>query len=240
MDAVGYLVSAVALLAVKKDEPPKVRKEGDPAPDFFAEMKEGLDVVLGNRYLRMIAGSTATSNFGTNMVQAVLVIFVLRDLHFTTSEYGVVLSIGALGFLAGVLAVNRLTARLGLGRTLALSITVPAAFILYPLALVGYPFLVLSAVSFVAGLSVPIYNVYQISLSLAITPDRHQGRMNATVRTIIWGTIPVGSLVGGLLGVEIGVVDTIYIGSVMAGLAGAWIVLGPVIKLKKPPESVAD
>jgi len=239
-DAVGYLVSAVALLAVKKDEPLKVRKEGDPAPDFFAEMKEGLDVVLGNRYLRMIAGSTATSNFGTNMVQAVLVIFVLRDLHFTTSEYGVVLSIGALGFLAGVLVVNRLTARLGLGRTLALSITVPAAFVLYPLALVGYPFLVLSAVSFVTGLSVPVYNVNQISLRQAITPDRLQGRMNATVRTVIWGTIPVGSLVGGLLGVEIGVVDTIYIGSAIAGLAGAWIALGPVIKLKKQPESVAN
>ena len=218
VDAIGYLVSTVTLLFVRKDEPPKVRREGDPAPDFFAEMKEGLDVVIGNKYLRMIAGCTATSNFGVNMVQAVLVIFALRILHFTTSEYGIVLSIGALGFLAGVLVVNRLTLRLGLGPILALSITLSAAYILFPVALLGYSFVVVSAVSFVVGLSIPTYNVNQISLRQAITPDRLQGRMNATMRTIVWGTIPVGSLVGGLLGVEIGVVDTIYVGELDSGV----------------------
>ena len=84
----------------------------------------------------------------------------------------------------------------------------------------------------------PVYNVNQISLRQAITPDRLQGRMNATMRTIVWGTIPVGSLVGGLLGNVIGVVDTIYIGGAMAGLAVAWIALGPVVKLKRQPEPV--
>jgi len=225
---------------VRKDEPPKVRREGDPAPDFFAEMKEGLDVVIGNRYLRMIAGCTATSNFGTYMVQAVLVIFALRTLRFTTSEYGIVLSIGALGFLAGVLVVNRLTLRLGLGPVLALSITLSAVYILFPVALLGSAFVVVSAVSFVVGLSIPTYNVNQISLRQSITPDRLQGRMNATMRTIVWGTIPVGSFVGGLLGVEIGVVNTIYVGGLIAGLAGAWIAFGPVMKLKKQPEPVEN
>jgi len=238
VDAIGYLASAVVLLFVRKDEPPKVRREGDPSPDFFVEMKEGLDVVLGNRYLRMIAGCTATSNFGMYMVQTVLVIFALRMLHFSTSEYGIVLSIGALGFLAGVLVVNRLTMKLGLGPVLALSIMLPAVYVLSPLALLGYPFLVLSAVTFVVGLSVPAYNVNQISLRQAITPDRLQGRMNATVRTIVWGTIPLGSLVGGTLGVAIGVVNTIYVGSAIAGLACAWILLGPVLKLKRQPEPV--
>lgn len=211
-DSIGYLVSAVALLSVKKDEPAKVKNDRDPAPDFFAEMREGVEVVLGNRYLRMIAGATATSNLGSNMVQAVLTIFALRTLRFTTTEFGLVGSIGAVGFLTGVLVVNRFTARVGLGRILALSIAAPGAFVFYPLALLGYPFLVLAAVAFLVGLSVPSYNVNQISLRQAITPDRLQGRMNATMRTIVWGTIPVGSLLGGLLGNNLGVVDTIYVG----------------------------
>ena len=237
-DSIGYLVSAVTLLSVGKDEPAKVRGDRDPAPDFFAEMREGLEVVLGNRYLRTIAGSTATSNLGTNMVAAVLTIFALRMLHFTAAELGFVGSIGAVGFLVGVLVVNRFTARIGLGRILALSIAVPGVFVLYPLALLGYPFLVLAAVAFVAGVSIPAYNVNQISLRQAITPDRLQGRMNATMRTIVWGTIPVGSLLGGLLGDTVGVVDTIYVGGAIAGLASAWIALGPVMKLRKQPEPV--
>jgi MFS family permease len=237
-DSIGYLVSAVGLLSVKKDEAAKVRDQRDPAPDFFAEMREGIEVVLGNRYLRMIAGSTATSNLGTNMVGAVMTIFALRALHFTTAEFGFVGSIGAMGFLVGVLVVNRLTARVGLGRVLALSIAVPGALVLLPLALLGYPFFVLAGVSFVVGLSVPAYNVNQISLRQSITPDRLQGRMNATMRTIVWGTIPVGSLVGGLLGDAVGVVDTIYVGGAIAGLAGAWIMAGPVFRLSKQPEPV--
>ncbi len=237
-DSIGYLVSAVALLSVKKDEPAKVKNDRDPAPDFFAEMREGVEVVLGNRYLRMIAGATATSNLGSNMVQAVLTIFALRTLRFTTTEFGLVGSIGAVGFLTGVLVVNRFTARVGLGRILALSIAAPGAFVFYPLALLGYPFLVLAAVAFLVGLSVPSYNVNQISLRQAITPDRLQGRMNATMRTIVWGTIPVGSLLGGLLGNNLGVVDTMYVGGAIAGLASVWIALGPVMNLRKQPEPV--
>jgi MFS family permease len=240
VDSVGYLVSAVALLAIRKDEPPRVRKDGDPAPDFFKEMREGLSVVLGSGYLRTIAAATATSNLGSNMVQAVVVIFALRTLHFAASEYGLVLSIGAVGFLAGVLVVNRVTARLGLGPTLALSITLPVAFALYPLALLGYAFVVLSVSSFIVGASIPLYNVNQISLRQAMTPNRLQGRMNATMRTIVWGTIPIGSLIGGVLGVEIGVVDTIYVGSAIAALAVAWILFGPVIKLRRQPEPITE
>ncbi|HEV2390617.1 MAG TPA: MFS transporter [Nitrososphaerales archaeon] len=237
-DSIGYLLSAIALLSVKKDEPAKQRDARDPVPNFFAEMKEGVSVVLGNRYLRMIAGATATSNLGSNMVQAVLTIFALRTLRFTTAELGLVGSVGAVGFLVGVLVVNRFTKSVGLGRALALSILAPAAFVFYPLALLGYPFLVLSAVAFLVGMSAPAYNVNQISLRQAITPDRLQGRMNATMRTIVWGTIPVGSILGGFLGNSLGVVDTIYVGGATAGLAVAWIALGPVMNLRKQPEPV--
>jgi hypothetical protein len=104
----------------------------------------------------------------------------------------------------------------------------------------GCPFLVLAAVAFLVGLSVPAYNVNQISLRQAIMPDRLQGRMNATMRTIVWGTIPVGSLlVGiGILGNSFGVVDTIYVGGAIAGLASAWIALGPVMNLSRQTEPV--
>ena len=41
-----------------------------------------------------------------------------------------------------------------------------------------------------------VYNVNQVSLRQAITPDRMHGRMNATMRFLVWGTIPIGSLIG--------------------------------------------
>jgi len=63
--------------------------------------------------------------------------------------------------------------------------------------------------------------------------------MNATIRTIVWGTVPVGSIIGGLLGDGIGVVDTIYAGGTIAGLAVVWILVGPVIRLRKQTDAIS-
>ena len=59
--------------------------------------------------------------------------------------------------------------------------------------------------------------------------------MNATMRTIVWGTIPVGSFIGGILGTQIGVMMTIVIGGIVATLGAVWILFGPVISLKETP-----
>ena len=44
-----------------------------------------------------------------------------------------------------------------------------------------------------SGLSAVIYNINQVSFRQAITPAPMQGRMNATMRFIVWGTIPIGA-----------------------------------------------
>jgi uncharacterized protein YcfJ len=83
----------------------------------------------------------------------------------------------------------------------------------------------------------PIYNINQVSLRQAITPDRVQGRMNATVRTVIWGTMPIGAFVGGVIGSAYGLLPAMYIGTAIAVLAGFWILLGP-IHLRVQPQPV--
>ena len=64
--------------------------------------------------------------------------------------------------------------------------------------------------------------------------------MNATTRTMVWGTLPAGSILGGVLGITIGVVNTIYIGAAISGLAVLWILSGPVVRLKKQSEPIAS
>jgi hypothetical protein len=83
----------------------------------------------------------------------------------------------------------------------------------------------------------PVYNINQVSLRQAITPDRVQGRMNATVRTVIWGTMPIGAFLGGVIGSAYGLLPAMYIGIAFATLAGFWILLGP-IRLRVQPEPV--
>ncbi len=235
-DAFGYLVSFLSLLSIKKQEQKNAPSEGV-KPNFFREMKEGINIVFDNPVLKRIAGSTATSNFGSNIWGAVFLLFALPLLNNSSAAVGLVGSIGAVGFVLGVLLSRKFTAMLGVGITLAVAIGSGFIALVNPLAQYGYPFFVLSVVAFIGGVFLPMYNINAVSLRQAITPDRLQGRMNATTRTIVWGTLPLGSFVGGILGGAIGVVNTIYLGAFVSGLAVLWILIGPVRKIKTQPTS---
>jgi len=64
--------------------------------------------------------------------------------------------------------------------------------------------------------------------------------MNSVMRFIVWGTIPLGGLVGGVLGTTIGLRETIVVGAIGAGLSFLWILLSPQRHLREMPEPVDD
>jgi predicted MFS family arabinose efflux permease len=127
---------------------------------------------------------------------------------------------------------------LGVGPTLLVSILGGALFMAVPLAAYTNAGLFLSAIFFFSSLIGASYNITQVSLRQAITPDRIQGRMNATMRTIVQGTIPLGALVGGILGTTIGVVATIVLGGFIWIVAAGWILAGP-IRIRVQPDPVS-
>jgi MFS family permease len=109
--------------------------------------------------------------------------------------------------------------------------------LLVPLATAQTAIVLLVAEGLLVGFGMVVYNVNQVSFRQAITPERMQGRMNATMRFIVWGTIPIGSLVGGALGTTIGLLPTIWIGAIGGLFAILPLVLSPVRTLKSMPAS---
>jgi MFS family permease len=236
IDAASFLASVLSLLGIRKPEPAPAPGTLAGGSGFWKEMAEGIRVVTGNSTLWKIAGSTATSNLGSNIIFAVFLIYAYRVLRVSPGAVGTVFAIGAVGGLIGALTAGRFAARLGIGPTLLVTIAVGGAVnALIPLSQLGLTLPLLAIAFFVVSLASPVYNINQVSLRQAITPDRVQGRMNATMRTIVWGTIPIGSLLGGVLGSTVGVVPTLWIGVVVTTLAVVWIAAGPV-RLRSQPE----
>src|SRR5204863_6289199 len=112
--------------------------------------------------------------------------------------------------------------------------------LLIPLATPELALLFLSIAFFVTGVSNVVYNVAQVSLRQAITPEHFLGRMNATMRFLVWGTIPVGSLIGAGLSEVIGVHTTIWVGSILGVLAFLPVFLSPVRSLRSIPTDDPD
>jgi MFS family permease len=239
LDAASYLASALSLGWIGKPELTPGEHAESRRTGLLHEMWEGIQVVLGNSTLWKIAGSTATFNLCYNMAFAVQLIFLYRYLQMPPWEVGAVFAIGSIGGLLGAILAGIIQRRLGVGITLLVTVLGGCAIALNPLALYlgGAAPIFLSVLFFLSGLIGAPYDIVQVSLRQTITPDRVQGRMNATMRTIVWGTIPVGSVLGGVLAAGIGVAATMVIGGIGTLLAAGWILAGPV-RIKVQPDPV--
>ena len=155
---------------------------------------------------------------------------------------GLVFSLGSVGSLVAAFSAMRLSNRFGIGpTTIAAGLLWGPSTLLVAFAPVGnaaIPFLV--GTVFVGGFSIVVYNIIQVSYRQAICPPRLQGRMNSVMRFIVWGTIPIGALVGGALGTWIGLRETIVVGAIGGSLAVLWIIFSPQRHLREMPEPIED
>jgi MFS family permease len=241
VDAVSFLASGLFVLRIRKREDgPEGSELRSPFTGMRAELSEGLRYVLGHRYLRWIAASTATFNFFSNVMWAIFLVYAVRQLGLGAGTIGVILSIGSVGYLAGAITSNRVASKLGVGRAIVAGAATGIAALLVPLAPESGPIPFLVASQLIISFGLPLYNVTQVSLRQAITPERLQGRMNSVMRFIVWGVIPLGTLAGGAIASTVDLRAAIWVGAVGMSLAFLPVLLSPVRLLSRMPERVAD
>jgi MFS family permease len=244
VDAVSFLGSGLFILGIRKREerPEETLGADGKRTSMSTELREGLRYVLGNPYLRAQAGCTATSNFFGNVSFAIIVVFLVRELGLSPGVIGIVISLGSVGALIAAFTAMRISRRFGIGpTTIAVGLLWGPATLLMALAPAGnraIPLLVVALV--VLGFSGVVYNIVQVSYRQAICPPGLQGRMNSVMRFVVWGTIPLGGLLGGALGSAVGLRETIVVGAVGGALAVLWIVFSPQRHLHDMPEPVED
>jgi MFS family permease len=238
-DAVSFLGSGLFILRIRKHEPrPEPPSAEQGKAGLWTELKEGLRFVLGNPNLRAQAGCTGTSNFFSNVSFAIIIVFLVRELGLSPAVIGLVFSIGSVGSLLAAFTSNRISRRFGIGpTTIAMALLFGPATFLVAFAPVGnqaIPFLIVAQLLF--GFSVVVYNIVQVSYRQAICPPQLQGRMNSVMRFIVWGTIPLGALLGGALGSWVGLRETLVVGAIGGSLSFLWIFLSPQRHLREMPE----
>jgi MFS family permease len=170
------------------------------------------------------------------MFFALVLVFAAREWHMSAAVVGIGFGLGSIGWLLGAVYVGRLQARFGVGTTtLVACVLFGFPFLLVPFAPQSwaFPFLVVAIV--IGGFGGVVYNITQVSLRQAITPERLQGRMNAVMRFIVWGALPLGSLVGGALASTIGLHGTLIVSAVGATFAIVPIWFSPIRTLREIP-----
>ncbi|MGW1893789.1 MFS transporter [Streptomyces sp. NPDC002004] len=197
-DAVGYLLSALFLTGIRRSED---APQAVPGASLRKEIAEGVRFVTGHPLLRVIAATTGLANLCTAVLMATQTVHLVRVVGLGPGALGLVLSASAVGGLLGALCAGPLASRVGQARVIWLSALVTGPFaLLWPLSGRGAGGAVLFATgSGAVFFGAVVYNVAQVSFRQAVCPRRLLGRMNATLRFLMWGTLPLGALLGGTL-----------------------------------------
>jgi predicted MFS family arabinose efflux permease len=235
VDSFGTLVAAMMIFSIRKLEPPPPTAIGR---RFSQELKAGVKVVVESPTLRSLAASTSVLNFGNSMFMAVFYLFVYERLLISPVLAGIVLGVGGIGLLVGSLVSPRLLKRLGLGTVLTLALLINGLGLLAVQASIfGPAAIMLAALWFLWSIGLPIYNINQVSFRQTIVPDAVQGRMNATMRSIGYGAVALGALVGGVVGLLYGILSAMTTGALISLIPVLVIWFGPVGRLREIPQT---
>jgi predicted MFS family arabinose efflux permease len=238
LDALSFLLSALFIGRIRHVDAVPDRAERRP---LRTEIAEGLRFVLGHPLLRRIVGCTATANLFSAMSSALLVLYALRTLGLSESTVGFVFSAGAVGGLLGAVTAARFTRWVGEGRAIPFSALLLMPFtLMVPLAAEAAPQVLLVVGTFGFSWAVVVYNITQVSFRQRLCPPRLLGRMNASIRFIVYGTMPVGGFLGGVLGTWIGVLPTIWVTAVGQALAAVWVVASPLLHMRDLPDELDE
>ncbi|HEX8304141.1 MAG TPA: MFS transporter [Jatrophihabitans sp.] len=241
VDAFSYLGSAVLLLLIR-------REDGQPAPEappgrtdlrgLGRDIMEGIRFVWRHRLIRPLALATGTANFFYlfGMTGAILALYAIRVLHLSPALLGAVLAVGNLGAILGSLVADRVLQRWRFGRVMILGSMISAvAIVMMALANPSTALVMLAVGVLIGEFGACIYDIAQISLRQAATPAPLLGRMNATVRFLNWGPIPLGAFVGGLLGETIGLRPTLWVAAVGSLLPAIPLILSRIRSMHDLP-----
>jgi MFS family permease len=233
VDVLTFVWSASAIASIRTPEP---RPATTPARHLGREIGEGLRYVVRHPVLRALAAGGAVWVFFSAAQTAVLLVFLIRTVGLSVATVGALFSVSTLGAVAGSAVASWFTRRWGTARVLLVFAPVEGLAGFLVATTENDWKLGLLVLAFVIGEgSVMICGLVNLTYRQSEAPEHLLGRVNATMRFLLWGARPFGALLGGVLGTAIGLRESLLVAA--AGMVSAtfWFVCSPIRRSRDLP-----
>jgi MFS family permease len=198
LDAGSFAVAAALVFLIAGEFKPKGDATSPVEPvSFWKDLREGVGWLWKHPLFRPMALSLGVLNGAMMMAIATFVLFAQEVLQLDAARFGLLATGGAVGGVIGSLTAHRVAGWLGQGGSLFATIIVGA--ISLSISGLTSSFWVFWSMSVLGALTGTLWNVITVSLRQSLIPDRILGRVNSVYRFIGWGSIPVGSALGGVI-----------------------------------------
>ena len=195
VDAATFFFAA-ALIASMKPTVKSFAPEAKSGPiNFKAEIKEGFTWLWSHTLLRPMAIILGLLNGIGSLTGAVFILFAQEVLNTTVFIFAILGTAAAVGGILGGLLGPKVSEKIGSGRSLALALfAMPLCTLLIGFTSQWYVVWVLVVIETFTAV---LWNVVTVSLRQSLIPTNLLGRVNSVYRFFAWGTIPIGTLLGG-------------------------------------------
>jgi MFS family permease len=217
INSIGYAVATLFALLIPIQYLQDVRTDSpnETKASYIEDIKFGIRYLYNQKVLRRLVLTTATIGVCYSAGTATMVLFIIKELELSPQYFGVVLSIQGLGALLGAIVAPKASKKFGRSIMMTLGITSSSVVLL----LQGFApnIYVFVALATFGGFAISQWNILLMATYQRIIPNELYGRIHGTRRTLVWGMMPIGSLVGGALA-HFSLRLPMYVGGVIASV----------------------
>ena len=199
INSLGFAISALLALTIPVKYLQDIRQEGEEKTErrFVADMKFGIAYLFNQKVLRRLVVTTATIGLCYAMGSATMVLFIIKELGLQERFFGVILAIEGVGAILGALVASRTSSKFGRSKVMTFAIVASSAVLLIQ----GFSpnIYIFVALATFGGFVISQWNILLMATYQTVIPKELYGRIHGTRRTLVWGAMPLGSLLGGVL-----------------------------------------
>ena len=199
INSLGFLIAAAlaASIPVKFLQDIRSEENAEKRSNFIGEMKFGIQYLFNDKQLLRLVVTTASIGLCYSMAMSTIILFILNELNLKPSLFGLALTIQGSGAILGALLAPKLSTKFGRSRVMAVCIFLSSLLMLLQgLSPNIYIFIALATI---ASFTISNWNILLMATYQSVIPAHLFGRIHGTRRTLVWGLMPFGSLLGGFI-----------------------------------------
>jgi len=200
LNSLGFLIAAIFVFLIPAhliSHGSLQAKNDDEKKSFIGDIKFGLNYLWNDRPLRRLVATTTSLGFFYSLSTSTLILFITETLGVQAKYFGVLMAGAGSGAVVGALLTPRLSKKFGRGRILSIAIFISSIAVLFQgLA----PNLwVFGVIGFVSSFAITNWNILLMSCYQVLIPADLYGRIHGARRTFVWGVMPIGAFLGGVI-----------------------------------------
>jgi MFS family permease len=200
LNSLGFLIAAIFVFLIPAHLIVDSRAITDPQPEkksFSADIKFGLKYLWHDRDLRGLVTVTTSLGFFYSLSTSTTILFLTETLKLEPKYFGVLMAGAGSGAIIGAFVTPKISKRFGRGNVLALAIFISSFSVLLEGLSPNYWFF--GVVGFISSFFITNWNILLMSCYQVLIPKDLYGRIHGARRTFVWGMMPLGAFLGGVI-----------------------------------------